>query len=110
MKLGLNAMEMAGAVMVLSLAVVALFLVTISVSVCLGHSLGMHRRLIHRAYECRPWLERLFVYLGVIVGMVTAVGRHIDRLRHRTQAVFGAIIFYQPQPGLIHELEQAARR
>src|SRR6185436_18730465 len=30
----------------------ALFLVTTAVTVCLGHSLGMHRRLIHRAYDC----------------------------------------------------------
>jgi stearoyl-CoA desaturase (delta-9 desaturase) len=29
----------------------------------------MHRRLIHRAYDCPLWLERLFVYLGTLVGM-----------------------------------------
>jgi fatty-acid desaturase len=47
----------------------ALFLVTTAVTVCLGHSLGMHRRLIHRSYECPLWLERVFVYLGTLVGM-----------------------------------------
>ena len=47
----------------------ALFLATTAVTVCLGHSLGMHRRLIHRAYDCPLWLERLFVYLGTLVGM-----------------------------------------
>ena len=47
----------------------ALFLVATAVTVCLGHSLGMHRRLIHRAYDCPLWLERLFVYLGTLVGM-----------------------------------------
>jgi fatty-acid desaturase len=52
----------------------ALFLVTIGVSVCLGHSLGMHRRLIHRAYQCPLWMERLFVYLGVMVGMAGPFG------------------------------------
>ena len=46
-----------------------LFLVTTAVTVCLGHSLGMHRRLIHRAYDCPQWLERFFVYLGTLVGM-----------------------------------------
>src|SRR5215207_1740763 len=30
----------------------ALFIVTSGVTVCLGHSLGMHRRLIHRSYDC----------------------------------------------------------
>lgn len=52
----------------------ALFLVTTAVTVCLGHSLGMHRRLIHRAYECPLWLERLFVYLGTLVGMAGPYG------------------------------------
>ena len=48
---------------------VALFLATTAVTVCLGHSLGMHRRLIHRAYDAPLWLERAFVYLGTLVGM-----------------------------------------
>jgi fatty-acid desaturase len=52
----------------------ALFLSTTAVTVCLGHSLGMHRRLIHRAYDCPLWLERLFVYLGTLVGMAGPYG------------------------------------
>jgi fatty-acid desaturase len=52
----------------------ALFLVTTAVTVCLGHSLGMHRRLIHRSYDCPLWLERLFVYLGTVVGMAGPYG------------------------------------
>src|SRR5882757_4436565 len=52
----------------------ALFLTTTAVTVCLGHSLGMHRRLIHRAYDCPVWLERLFVYLGTLVGMAGPYG------------------------------------
>src|SRR5215468_982763 len=51
-----------------------LFLVTTAITVCLGHSLGMHRRLIHRAYNCGLWLERLFVYLGTLVGMAGPYG------------------------------------
>ena len=53
---------------------VALFVVTTAVTVCLGHSLGMHRRLIHRSYDCPLWLERLFVYLGTLVGMAGPFG------------------------------------
>jgi stearoyl-CoA desaturase (delta-9 desaturase) len=52
----------------------ALFVVTTAITVCLGHSLGMHRRLIHRAYDCPLWLERLFVYLGTLVGMAGPYG------------------------------------
>ena len=53
---------------------VAVFLVTTAITVCLGHSLGMHRRLIHRSYDCPRWLERLFVYLGTLVGMAGPYG------------------------------------
>ncbi len=52
----------------------AVFLATTAVTVCLGHSLGMHRRLIHRSYDCPLWLERLFVYLGTLVGMAGPYG------------------------------------
>src|SRR5262245_38209850 len=52
----------------------ALFVATTAVTVCLGHSLGMHRRLIHRAFDCALWLERLFVYLGTLVGMAGPFG------------------------------------
>jgi fatty-acid desaturase len=52
-----------------TLGALVLFLCTTAITVCLGHSLGMHRRLIHRSYDCPLWLERLFVYLGTLVGM-----------------------------------------
>jgi stearoyl-CoA desaturase (delta-9 desaturase) len=52
----------------------ALFLATTAITVCLGHSLGMHRRLIHRAFDCPLWLERMFVYLGTLVGMAGPFG------------------------------------
>jgi stearoyl-CoA desaturase (delta-9 desaturase) len=52
----------------------ALFLIMTAVTVCFGHSLGMHRRLIHRSYDCSRWLEHLFVYLGTLVGMAGPYG------------------------------------
>ena len=45
----------------------ALFVVFTGVTLCLGHSLGMHRRFIHRAYECPRWLEYLFVHYDPIM-------------------------------------------
>jgi len=57
-----------------SWSALALFLATSAVTVCLGHSLGMHRRLIHRSYACPLWLEHLFVYLGTLVGMAGPYG------------------------------------
>jgi stearoyl-CoA desaturase (delta-9 desaturase) len=52
----------------------ALFLVTSAVTLCFGHSVGMHRKLIHGSFECPPWLERLCVYLGTLVGMAGPYG------------------------------------
>jgi fatty-acid desaturase len=46
-----------------------LFLATSAVTLCFGHSVGMHRRLIHSSFECPLWLEYVCVYLGTLVGM-----------------------------------------
>lgn len=47
----------------------AVFLATSAVTLCFGHSVGMHRRLIHRSFECPIWLEHFCIYLGTLVGM-----------------------------------------
>jgi stearoyl-CoA desaturase (delta-9 desaturase) len=51
-----------------------LFVVSSVITLCAGHSVGMHRRLIHNSFECPPWLEYLCVYLGVLVGMAGPIG------------------------------------
>lgn len=45
------------------------FLVLLEISMCTGHSVGFHRRLIHRTFKCPKWLERLLVWTGTPVGM-----------------------------------------
>src|SRR4051812_13439783 len=57
-----------------SLPAFALFLATTAVTLCAGHSVGMHRRLIHGSFRCPLWLEHLCVYLGVLVGMAGPYG------------------------------------
>ena len=52
----------------------ALFIVTSAITLCFGHSVGMHRRLIHASFDCPLWLERLCVYLGTLVGMAGPYG------------------------------------
>jgi stearoyl-CoA desaturase (delta-9 desaturase) len=52
----------------------ALFIVTAGITLCLGHSVGMHRKLIHNSFNCPLWLERIFVYLGTLVGMAGPIG------------------------------------
>ena len=52
-----------------SWSAVAVFLITSAVTLCLGHSLGMHRLLIHGSFETRPWVKRLFIWLGTLTGL-----------------------------------------
>ena len=53
---------------------VLVFLVLTYLTLLLGHSVGMHRKLIHRSFDCPKWLERTLVYLGVLVGMAGPIG------------------------------------
>lgn len=46
-----------------------LFVVTTGAGLLLGHSVGMHRRLIHGSFDCPLWLEHFLVWVGVTVGM-----------------------------------------
>jgi stearoyl-CoA desaturase (delta-9 desaturase) len=38
-------------------------------TLCLGHTVGLHRLLVHRSFACPHWLEYLLVHLGTAVGM-----------------------------------------
>ena len=48
---------------------VLVFFITSGVTLCAGHSVGMHRKLIHQSYDCPDWLEKTLVYLGTLVGL-----------------------------------------
>lgn len=53
---------------------VALFAATTIVTLCAGHSVGMHRLLVHRSFSAKPWVEAFLIYLGTLVGMAGPVG------------------------------------
>ena len=53
---------------------VLLFLLFSAVTLCAGHSIGLHRLLIHRSLATRRWTERALVYLGTLVGMAGPLG------------------------------------
>jgi len=57
-----------------SFSALAVFLVLTYATLLLGHSVGMHRRFIHRSFDCPKWLERLLVWLGTVVGMAGPFG------------------------------------
>jgi fatty-acid desaturase len=58
-----------GAPLATTPSAIAMFVVFTYASLLFGHSVGMHRKLIHRTYQCSRTLERSLAYLGVIVGM-----------------------------------------
>ena len=57
-----------------SFGALVLFVMTTYLTLLLGHSVGMHRRMIHRSFDCPKWVERTLVYLGVLVGMAGPFG------------------------------------
>ena len=45
------------------------FLLTAGATLCAGHSVGFHRRLIHRSFECPKSVDYLMMWLGTAVGI-----------------------------------------
>ncbi len=72
--LTMSIIAVVGAPLTFQLDAFLLFLVTTAITICAGHSVGMHRLLIHRSFAAPKWLERLLVYLGTLVGMAGPFG------------------------------------
>lgn len=68
----------------------AVFIILTAITICAGHSVGMHRLLIHRSFRTPLWLERLLVWLGTLVGMAGPFGMiraHDMRDWHQRQSL-----------------------
>ena len=52
-----------------SWSAVLVFLVCAAITLCAGHSVGFHRRLIHRSFEAPRWVDRTLMWLGTAVGI-----------------------------------------
>ena len=50
------------------------FVLLTGITICFGHSVGMHRLLIHRSFKTHLWVEHCLVYLGTLVGMAGPFG------------------------------------
>ena len=80
------AIAIIGGVLTFAWDAVLVFLFTTAFTLCFGHSLGMHRKLIHHSYQCSKWLEYFFVHLGTIVGLAGPFGMvHTHDLRDWAQ-------------------------
>lgn len=68
-----NGAMMAGALIVAPLlfswSAFVVFLLMTGAGLLLGHSVGLHRKLIHGSFACHIYLEHFLVWAGVAVGM-----------------------------------------
>jgi fatty-acid desaturase len=71
---GLTATALILAPLTFTMGAFALFILTTAITICAGHSVGMHRLLIHRSFKTPKWLEYILVYLGTLVGMAGPFG------------------------------------
>jgi fatty-acid desaturase len=67
--LAMNIGTVIGLLYFLSVETALLFVVTTGIVICFGHSLGMHRRLIHNSFDCPKGVEYVMIYLGALVGL-----------------------------------------
>src|SRR5947207_14879731 len=76
----------------------AVFTGLLALTMCTGHSVGFHRRLIHRTFQCSKLLERVLVWSGTLRAArasrrsVRAPQQSMDRL----DAGYGAGICVEP--------------
>ncbi len=58
-----------GGALTLGFDVMAVCAILTVVTLSCGHTVGLHRLLIHRSFECPRWVEYSLVHLGTLVGM-----------------------------------------
>lgn len=71
---GMTVGGIVGGALTFSWSAFGLFVLVTAGVLLLGHSLGMHRKLIHNSFQCPRWLEYLLVYCGVQVGIAGPLG------------------------------------
>lgn len=88
--LGHGTLGLAGVVLYPQWDAALVFLGLTVLTILAGHSVGMHRLLIHRSFETGRGLAYVLVWLGVLVGMAGPMGmivRHDMRDWHQRQSV-----------------------
>lgn len=72
--LGMLGGAVVGGALTFTWGALLLFVVSTSIVLLFGHSLGSHRKLVHDSFQCPRWLEYVLVYLGVQVGLAGPIG------------------------------------
>jgi stearoyl-CoA desaturase (delta-9 desaturase) len=84
---------------------IGLFAVTTYTSLLVGHSVGMHRMMIHRSFQCAKPVERLLIYIGVLVGVAGSYGIiHIHDMRDWAQRQPACHDFFAHRRSLAQDL------
>ncbi len=82
-----------------------MFLILTYVSLLLGHSVGMHRMMIHRTFACSKSLERSLIYLGTLVGVAGPHGiLYVHDIRDWAQRQSVCHDFFAHRKSLIRDL------
>jgi fatty-acid desaturase len=63
-----------GGLITFTWAAFSIFIAITGFVLLFGHSLGSHRKLIHDSFQAPKWLEYVFVYSGVQVGLAGPIG------------------------------------
>lgn len=102
---GLLAIAVIGGPLLFTWSAFGLFLVSTYLTLLIGHSVGMHRMLIHRAFRCGKPLERLLIYIGVIVGVAGPLGIiKVHDMRDWAQRQARCHDFFAHRRGLLRDL------
>jgi fatty-acid desaturase len=81
-----------------SLGACAVALALTVLTLAAGHSVGLHRGIIHRAYACSTWLRGTLAYLFVLTGIggpISWLRLHYVRDHYQNQAVCPRYFRYQ---------------
>ena len=82
-----------------------LFLVLTYLTLLIGHSVGMHRMLIHRAFQCGKPMDRFLIYVGTIVGVAGPMGIiKVHDMRDWAQRQARCHDFFAHRRGLLRDL------
>ncbi len=71
---GMGLLGLVGAAATFTWTNLAVFIALTSLTLCCGHSVGLHRCLIHKSFDAPRWLENLLAYLGTLVGIAGPIG------------------------------------
>jgi len=72
--IGMTLVGVVGGALTFSWDALAVFVGLTAGTICAGHSVGMHRLLIHRSFAAPICVEHILVYLGTLVGMAGPFG------------------------------------